>query len=77
MACAFMGGMAVIALEVWLLFRAQWDLFEALLQENPILVFALFGCQLAIPMALAMIAGGKVGKRIGDEAETIARSLRP
>ena len=33
--------------------------------------------QLSMPIALALLAGAASGRRIGEEAETIARGLKP
>lgn len=77
MAIAFCLGLSVVAVEVWLVFRNQWDLFEAVMAENPTFLFGLLLPQLSIPVALALLAGAASGRRIGEEAETIARGLKP
>jgi len=77
MAAAFGVTAVILGLEYWLLFRAQWELFDGLLNENPLFVFVLFLSPLSLPMVLAMKAGASVGKKVGDETESMARGLRP
>lgn len=77
MGMAFVVGLFAVTLEIWLIFRKQWELAEAMMADNPIFLFVLFGSTLGLPISIAMRAGNKSGKRIGDETEQIARSLRP
>lgn len=77
MVAAFFMSLMLVSVEIGLLFRQQWVLFEALMAENPVLIFMIFGPQVSLPMALAMHAGTFTGRRIGEEAEEIARGMRP
>jgi hypothetical protein len=77
MGMAFLLTLTVVGVEVWAVFRNQWDLFEALMTENPFFVMVLFGAQLSIPMLAGYLAAEGAGKKVGDEAENIARGLRP
>lgn len=77
MAVAFAGMALIIGIEMWLLFRKQWELFDGLMNENPIMVFILFLSPIALPVVVAMKAGTMVGTKVGDEAEKMARNLRP
>lgn len=76
-AMGFLTALAVLAAEIGYLFWKQWVVFEAVFRENPIFIILLFGSQVSIPILVSNIAGDRFGKRTGDEAEQIARSLRP
>jgi hypothetical protein len=58
-------------------FWDQWVLFDALMADNPIFLFLLFVCLATFPMLVTKIVGDRSYKKVGDEAENIARNLRP
>ena len=76
-ALGFLCSLAVIAAEICYLFWNQWILFEAVFEENPAFFLVLFGSQLSIPLMFGRLAGDRFARKTGDEAEQIARSLRP
>ncbi len=77
MLLGFLLGLGIVGFEFWFVFRKQWDLMEPLLQENGLLPIILCAGLLSLPISLAMAFGNGSGKRVGDEAERMARGLRP
>lgn len=76
-ALGFLCSLGVLAIEIGYLFWKQWVVFEAVLKENPVFFMLLFGSQFSLPLMFGNLAGARFAKRTGDEAEQIARSLRP
>jgi hypothetical protein len=78
----FMLGAGACGLEVYLLFKDKWmamdgDFMDKLMSENVFFIILVTGFALAPCFALMLYVGNKSGKRVGEEAEHIARGLNP
>lgn len=74
-AVGFLFMLALVGLEMHLVFRRWWAAFDAWFQANPVTPTLLILGLVIGPVALFVWAKTS-GKRMGDEAEEIGRGLR-
>lgn len=59
----------------WVAFKRFKDIFGAWFEAMPIFLIGLFALQLTWPIAMAMKVSSS-GRKIGDEAEEVARGMQ-
>ncbi len=65
----------VVALEMYLVFKGWWFVFNAWCKRNPVTPILLIIGLLMGPIAVFLLMKS-TGKRMGDEAEEIGRGMR-